>query len=77
MKYADKHKLSPDKRVEFLSGRQIKWSLVDAYTGYVGSFDIVECVVVLFRDGDGEVLDLVYDTAFHQIRDEFPRCSMW
>ena len=36
--------------------------LVEADAGYVGGFDVVGCVVVLFREGDSEVLDAVFDT---------------
>ena len=36
--------------------------LVEADAGYVGGFDGVGCVVVLFREGDSEVLDAVFDT---------------
>ena len=35
--------------------------LVEADAGYVGGFDIVGCVVVLFREGYGEVLDAVFE----------------
>ena len=41
------------------SGRGGGLGLVEAYAGYVGGFDVVGCVVVLFREGDGEVLDAV------------------
>ena len=34
--------------------------LVEADAGYVGGFDGVGGVVVLFREGDGEVLDAVF-----------------
>ena len=39
------------------------WSvgLVEAHAGYVGGFDVVRCVIVLFREGDGDVLDAVFD----------------
>ena len=37
------------------------WGLVEADAGYVGGFDVVWCVIVLFREGDGEVLDAVFD----------------
>lgn len=35
--------------------------LVEAHAGYVGGFDVVRCVIVLFREGDGDVLDAVFD----------------
>ena len=43
----------PRQEENFLSGRAVKWELVEADAGYVGGFDIVGCVVVLFREGDG------------------------
>lgn len=36
--------------------------LVEADAGYVSSFDGVGSVVVLFREGYGEVLDAVFET---------------
>ena len=44
-----------------MSGRAVKWELVEADAGYVGGFDVVGCVIVLFREGNGEVLDAVFD----------------
>ena len=44
--------------------------LVEADAGYVGGFDGVGEVVVHFREGDGEVLDLVFGTEFLQEIDE-------
>ena len=35
--------------------------LVETDAGSVGGFDVVGCVIVLFREGDGEVLDAVFD----------------
>ena len=71
MKYADKHKLSPNKRgicsllneatSSISRGDGDGWELVEADAGYVGGFDGVGCVVVLFREGNGEVLDAVFD----------------
>ena len=37
------------------------WRLVEADAGYVGGFVGVGGVVVLFREGDGEVLDAVFE----------------
>ena len=37
------------------------WRLVEADAGYVGGFDVVGCVIVFFREGDGKVLDAVFD----------------
>ena len=61
MKYTDKHKLSPDKRVSLVGARGWIWGLIEADAGYVSSFDVVGSVVVLFREGDSEVLDAVFD----------------
>ena len=61
MKYADKHKLSPGKREISCRGEGDGWGLVEADAGYVGGFDVVGCVIVLFREGDGEVFDAVFD----------------
>jgi len=36
--------------------------LVEADAGYIGGFDVVGCVIVFFREGDGKVLDAVFDT---------------
>ena len=44
-----------------MSGRGIGSGLVEADAGYVGGFDVVGCVIVLFREGYGEVLDAVFD----------------
>ena len=44
-----------------MSGRGVKWGLVEADAGYVGGFDVVGCVIVLFREGVGEVFDAVFD----------------
>ena len=61
MKYADKHKLSPDKRKFLVGARGKGQGLVETDAGYVGGFDGVGGVVVLFREGDGQVLDAVFD----------------
>ena len=53
-----------------MSGRGDGWKLVEADAGYVDVFDVVGCVIVLFREGDGEVLDLVCDAESHQELDE-------
>ena len=52
---------TPRQEGEFLSGRGGGLGLVEADAGYVGGFDVVGCVIVLFREGDGEVLDAVFD----------------
>ena len=52
----------PRQEGEFLSGRGVKWGLVEADAGYIGGFDVVGCVIMFFREGDGEVLDAVFDT---------------
>lgn len=46
------------------------WGLVEADAGYVGVFDVVGCVIVLFREGDGEVLDAVFDAESLKENDE-------
>ena len=51
----------PRQESDFLSGRGDGWKLVEAAAGYVGGFDVVGCVVVFFWEGDGEVLDAVFD----------------
>ena len=38
----------------------MRWGLVEAEAGYVSGLDYVGVVVVLFREGDGEVLDAVF-----------------
>ena len=49
-------------RGKFLVGARGKgYGLVETDAGYVGVFDVVGCVIVLFREGDGEVLDAVFD----------------
>lgn len=53
--------LKPRQEVDFLSGRGGGLGLVEADAGYVGGFDGVGGVVVLFGEGDGEVLDAVFD----------------
>ena len=45
------------------------WRLVEADAGYVGGFDVIGCVIVLFGEGDGEVLYAVGGADFHQILD--------
>ena len=47
-------------------------SLVEADAGYVGVFDVVGGVVVLFREGDGEVLDAVLDAESLKEDNEVP-----
>ena len=49
-----------DKKL-FLPAKNIDRGLVEADAGYVGGFDVVGCVIVLFREGDGEVLDAVFE----------------
>ena len=49
-----------DKKL-FLPAKNIDRGLVEADAGYVGGFDVVGCVIVLFREGDGEVFDAVFD----------------
>ena len=44
--------------------------LVETDAGYVGGFDVVWCVIVLFREGDGEVLDAVFDPKSFEEDDE-------
>ena len=61
---------TPRQYGDVLSGRGDDWRLAEADAGYVGGFDIVGCVIVLFRECDGEVLDLVFDAEFHQEFDE-------
>ena len=46
--------------------------LVEAEAGYVGGLDDVGVVVAFFGEGDGEVLDLMFDSEFHQELDEVP-----
>ena len=58
-----------DKKL-FLPAKNIDRGLVEADAGYVGGFDIVGCVVVLFREGDGEVLDAVFEAESLQEDDE-------
>ena len=53
-----------------MSGRGNGWELVEADAGYVGGLDDVGVIVALFGEGDGEVLDLVFDTEFHKELDE-------
>ena len=53
-----------------MSGRGIGSGLVEADAGYVGVFDVVGCVIVLFREGDGEVLDAVGNSKFFEKDDE-------
>ena len=48
----------------------MRWGLVEAEAGYVSGLDDVGVVVVLFREGDGEVLDLVCGSEFLQEIDE-------
>ena len=48
IKYADKHKLSPDKRVNSCRGERVCWGLVEAEAGYVGGLDYVGVIVALF-----------------------------
>ena len=49
-----------DKKL-FLPAKNIDRGLVEADAGYVGGFDVVGCVIVLFREGNGEVLDAVVE----------------
>lgn len=44
--------------------------LVETDAGYVGGFDVVWCVIVLFREGDGEVLDAVFEPKSFEEDDE-------
>ena len=46
------------------------WGLVEADAGYVGGFDAVGCVIVLFREGNGEVLDAVFEPKSFEEDDE-------
>ena len=46
--------------------------LVEADAGYVGGFNGVGGVVVLFREGDGEVLDAVLDAESLKEDNEVP-----
>ena len=48
MKYADKHKLSPDERLSSSRGNGLEYGLVEAEASYVGGLDDVGVVVVLF-----------------------------
>ena len=61
----------PRQEGNFLSGRKgVCWGLIEADAGYVSSFDGVGGVVVLFREGYGEVLDAVFDAEPLQKDDE-------
>ena len=42
-------------------GERVCWGLVEAEAGYIGGLDGVGGGVVLFGEGDGEVLDAVLD----------------
>ena len=44
--------------------------LVETDAGYVGGFDVIWCVIVLFREGYGEVLDAVFDPKSFEEDDE-------
>ena len=46
------------------------YGLVETDAGYVGGFDVVGCVIMLFREGYGEVLDAVFDAESLQEDDE-------
>ena len=63
---------SPRQESDFLSGRGDGWKLVEADAGYVGGFDVVGCVIVLFREGNGEVLDAVFDAESFKEDDKVP-----
>lgn len=51
---------SPGKRANSCRGNGSDWELVEADAGYVGGFDGVGGVVVLFREGDGEIVDAMF-----------------
>lgn len=44
-----------------MSGRGVGWRLVETEAGYVGGLDYVGVAVVLFQEGNGEMLDAVFD----------------
>ena len=48
MKYADKHKVSPGKRVNSCRGEGVGWRLVEAEVGYVSGLDDVGVVGTFF-----------------------------
>ena len=60
-----------DKKL-FLPAKNIDRGLVEADAGYVGGFDIVGCVIVLFREGNGEVFDAVFDAESFKEDDKVP-----
>ena len=62
--YVIKHKNAPTRCGISCRGEGDWWGLVETDAGYVGGFDGVGGVVVLFREGDGEVLDAVFDAVF-------------
>ena len=55
-----------------MSGRGGGLGLVEADAGYVGGFYVVGCVIVLFRECDGEVLDAVFDAESLKEDNEVP-----
>ena len=60
-----------DKKL-FLPAKNIDRGLVEADAGYVGGFDVVGCVIVLFREGNGEVLDAVVEAESLKEDNEVP-----
>ena len=52
---------APTRGLISYRGEGYGWGLVEADAGYVGGFDIIWCVIVLFRESDGKVLDAVFD----------------
>lgn len=61
---------SPARGWVLVGARGKRVGLVEADAGYVGSFDGVGVVVVLFGEGEGEVLDAVGDPQFFEELDE-------
>ncbi|MDE7412645.1 MAG: hypothetical protein K2N05_02495 [Muribaculaceae bacterium] len=53
-----------------MSGRGDGCGLVEADAGYIGVFDVVWCVIVFFREDDGEVLDAMFDPKSFEEDDE-------
>ena len=64
--------IKPRQEGDFLSGLVGRVGLVEADAGYVGGFDVVGCVIVFFREGNGEVLDAVFDAESFKEDDKVP-----
>ena len=70
MKFADKHKLSPGKRLFLVGAWGNGWRLVKTEASDVGGLDDVGVVVALLGESDRVVLNAVGLAEFHQILDE-------